>query len=193
MPRGIRWLERVAAGLALVLAPAAQAPAGEARASGASPESSALASADSQGVERIQGTVASVSEGAGTAELRAGEVFTLRGTPMDLRELRPGAQVSLVYRRYGGVPWLLSGGISGPGSGTGGTGWLDQNLEFKTHVGNVQAVDLAHGTLDLDGHVFHGHPAVLREFEVGERVTVLYQSFSGTDWISPSALGGRWR
>lgn len=182
-----RCLEKTAVALALVFAPPAQALGQAARAPAEGDTSAGeLVVASAQDVERISGTVASVSEGAGTVELLRGQsLFTLKGTPMDLRELRVGNQVSLVYRRYEGIPWLLPSGTAGLGGGTGGSGWLDQGRAFETYVGNVQGIDLPGGLVYLDGRAFHGHPAVLKQFEVGERKTVLYQTFAGADWISP--------
>jgi len=183
-----RWLEGTATALALVFAPTPEARSSETEgiALGNSRSPYELTVANAQGVETIKGIVASVSEGAGKVELHSGELsFTLNGTPMDLRELRLGNQVSLVYRRYGGVPWLLPSGNAGLGGGTGGSGWLEQGRAFMTYVGNVQRIDLALGLVYLDDRVLHGHPAVLGKFEVGDRVTVLYQSFAGADWITP--------
>ncbi|HEY3444869.1 MAG TPA: hypothetical protein VGK67_00840 [Myxococcales bacterium] len=191
----VRWLQGTAAALALAVAPAAQARSGtalpmgqevEGAPSGTSSGTYESGAANAQDVERIEGIVASVSEGAGEASLRRGDVsFTLRGTPMDLRELRPGNHVSLVYRRYGGVPWLLPSGSAGLGGGTGGSGYLQQGVPFATAVGDVQRLDVPQGLVYLDGQAFHGHPAVVGKFRVGQRLTVLYQSFGGTRWISP--------
>ncbi|MBI5549025.1 MAG: hypothetical protein HY901_34510 [Deltaproteobacteria bacterium] len=190
-----RWLEGTVAALALVLAPTTQARAGvawtmgqasEDPPSGASGDSGEPAVATGQSVETIRGIVVSVSEGAGKASIRSGtSSFTLNGTPMDLLELRPGNHVSLTYREYGGVPWLLPSGTAGLGGGTGESGWLQTDNEVMATVGNVQRIDVPQGLVYLHDQAFHGHPAVIRRFKVGERITVLYQSFGGTPWITP--------
>ncbi len=186
-----RWL-LVAQGFALAAAAQASAAAtgrgagaeGAAGAPGA--EAQGRVAPSTEGVETIEGVVASVSLGAGTATLRtdAGST-TLRGVPMDLLELHPGNEVSLTYRSYGGQPWLLPSGDAGLGGGTGSSGWLQTNQPFMTKVGDVRQVDVARGLLDLDGQIFHGHPAVIRQLEVGARATVLFQSFDGRAWITP--------
>jgi len=185
-----RWLEGTAAVLALLAMPVlafSTAATVSPRVLEAAPAGTfEPAAATAQDVETVEGSVVSVSQGEGEAVLSNGSrSATLRGTPMDLAELRPGSRVSLTFRRYGGVPWLLASGTAGLGGGTGVTGWLDTKRPFMTAVGDVERVDVPRGLVYLDGQVFHGHPAVLRQFERGQRLTVLYQTFGGNRWITP--------
>jgi preprotein translocase subunit YajC len=129
----------------------------------------------------LRGVVRSIDMEEGTFEVDTGAArTTVRATPEQIAELRPGQQLNVRYEQYGDRAWLKDGRRSGTRSNGdfGRTGRVTGNI---TDVDKVEGeVEVSVGTTNW---TFRAHPEDLEDLLPGQFVEVEYRRVGDIYWL----------